>query len=71
MLGDSYDTFNTLKKYFYRLLNAHGFSDRRKEIHIAETLITEKSCFQTAIVIEKLESYKSPIPIKKSPVELI
>jgi hypothetical protein len=51
-------------------LNVHGFNDvRQREIHTAEPLVPEPSAFEVEMVIEKIESHKSP-GIDKIPAEL-
>jgi hypothetical protein len=51
-------------------LNVHGVDDvRQTEMHAAEPLVHEPSCFEVGIAIEKLQRYKSP-GIDQIPAEL-
>jgi len=44
-----------------QLLNVHGVNDiRQTYIHTAEPLVPEPSVFEIEMVIEKLNSHKSP-----------
>jgi hypothetical protein len=46
--------------YFCQLLNVHGINDvKRREIHIAEPLVTEPRPFEIEIANENLKRYKS------------
>jgi hypothetical protein len=61
LLADSHNILNIQKTCFCQLLNVYGINDvRQTEMHTAETLEPECSCFQVEIVTEKLERYKSP-----------
>jgi hypothetical protein len=50
---DSHSILNRYENYFWQLLDAHGVNDVRQiELHTAEPLVTEPSCFEVEIAIE-------------------
>jgi hypothetical protein len=60
LLADSHSTIKRWKNYFCQLLNVHGDSDvRQTEMHTAEPLVPESSCFEVEIAIEKLKIFES------------
>jgi hypothetical protein len=58
LLAKSHNNLNRRKNYFFRILNAHRFSDvRQVEIHAAEQLIPEPSPFEVEISIANLQVF--------------
>jgi hypothetical protein len=55
ILPYSLSMLNSWKNYICQLLNVHGINDvRQTEMHSAEPLVPEPSCFEAEDAIEKL-----------------
>jgi hypothetical protein len=71
LVVDSNSILARWRNYFFHLLNVNEVNDARQtEIHTAKPLIPEPTVSEFELVIEKLESHKSP-GIDQIPAELI
>jgi hypothetical protein len=57
LFADSH-ILNRWKNCFCQPLNVNDINGRQTEIHTAESLVLESSCFEVEIAIEKLKRYK-------------
>jgi len=61
LFADSHNILNKWENYFFQILNVCIiFYVRQTEMHAAEPLLPEPSCFEVEIAIAKLKRCKSP-----------
>jgi len=64
-LQDTHNILNRWKNYFCQLLDVCGVNDvRQTEVHTAEPLVLDPSCYKVEIATEKLKDINHKVLIK-------